>query len=66
MPASCAHFHTSDGVLYNADASTLLWYPEGKEEVQFTVPAGVEEIGDHAFRNAQAEEIVLYELVYAE
>ena len=59
VPASCAYFHTSDGVLYNADASTLLWYPEGKEDVQFTVPVGVEEIGDHAFRNAQAEGIVL-------
>lgn len=59
VPASCTHFSTTDGVLYNADASTLLWFPEGKADEQFTVPSGVQVIGDYAFRNAPASEIFL-------
>ena len=46
-------------MLYNADASTLLWFPEGKADEQFTVPSGVQVIGDYAFRNAPASEIFL-------
>lgn len=59
VPASCTHFCTIDGVLYDADGSTLLWYPEGKKDVRFTVPSGVQALGDYAFRNAAADEIIL-------
>ena len=59
VPASCLRFSTLDGVLYNADASVLLWYPEGKKDATFIVPTGVEALGDYAFRNALADEIFL-------
>lgn len=46
-----------DGVLYNKEASKLIKYPSGKNDTSFTVPHGVEEIGDYAFINANFEEI---------
>ena len=43
------HYKAVDGVLYTADGKTLLRYPNGKPDLHFDVPAGVEAIGSGAF-----------------
>lgn len=50
VPASCAGFCAIDGILYNKDQTTLMWYPERKGGCKFTVPDGVTAIGDYAFQ----------------
>ncbi len=47
-------YKTVDGVLFTRDGKTLLSYPNGKQDAHYDVPAGVERIGDHAFREAEA------------
>ena len=40
-----------DGVLLDKEKKVLIAYPAGKEDEEFKVPEGVEEIGPHAFEN---------------
>lgn len=49
-------FKTVDGVLYSADMSTLIAFPQGREG-SFKIPDGVKIIGDFAFHNAMLSEI---------
>ena len=41
-----------DGVLFTADAKTLITYPTGNEATEYTIPSSVEEIGKYAFANS--------------
>ena len=59
VPASCMRFCTIDGVLYDKSQTALMWYPEGKDDNEFTVPDGVRTIGDYAFRYADIRQIDL-------
>ncbi len=38
-----------DGVLYNSDMTTLLYYPAGRSDTEFTVPETVTSVGRYAF-----------------
>lgn len=42
-------YMTRDGVLFSADGKTLIKYPNGKRDLHYDVPAGVEEIAALAF-----------------
>ena len=42
-------FSSRDGVLFSADGSVLVRYPDGSPALHYDVPAGVREIADHAF-----------------
>ncbi len=42
-----------DGVLYSPDGSVLVLYPSARADLQFTVPAGVKEIGQYAFTDTK-------------
>lgn len=42
-------YSSEDGVLFNADKTTLLQYPMGKKETAYSVPNGVTVIGQSAF-----------------
>ena len=42
-------YSSRDGVLFSADGTVLLWYPDGKKDLHYDVPAGVREIADWAF-----------------
>jgi len=54
------NFCSVDGVLYTKDMKKLVAYPVGREDTSFTVPDGVEEIGERAFMiSPNLEEIVL-------
>ncbi|MBR4081883.1 MAG: leucine-rich repeat protein, partial [Clostridia bacterium] len=51
-----------DGVLYTADGTTLMFYPEGKTATSFATPAGVTTIGQSAFReNGNIKSVTLSE-----
>lgn len=47
--ANSKSFTTVDGVLYDKDKETLVLFPAGKADTEFTVPKTVETIGDYAF-----------------
>ncbi|WP_028519781.1 leucine-rich repeat protein [Ruminococcus flavefaciens] len=52
-------FCSVDGVLYTKDMKKLVAYPAGRDDTSFTVPDGVEEIGERAFAiSPSLEEIV--------
>lgn len=42
-------FEAADGILYSKGRKSLLHYGGGLEATAFTVPAGVEELGDYSF-----------------
>lgn len=45
------YFSSEDGVLFNKDKTKLIQYPLGKESTSYTIPDGVEIIGNSAFRS---------------
>ena len=44
-----ANYSSSDGVLYNKDATTLICYPAGKKDHSYTLPSTVGTIAEGAF-----------------
>lgn len=42
------HYSDIDGVLFNADKTTLLLYPSGKEDISYTIPNGTISITEQA------------------
>ena len=48
------YFATVDGVLYSKDLKTLIAYPTMKNDADFEIPEGVENIGDYAFYNVKS------------
>jgi len=55
-------YSSLDGVLYNSDATKLVFYPGAKEATEFTVPATVKYIAPRAFYdNAILVKVVLSE-----
>lgn len=55
-----AYFSSSDGILYNKDATKLILYPNAKTNADFTVPKSVSVIGSNAFRdNSNLESVVI-------
>lgn len=43
------HYASADGVLYNVDVSSVVWFPLGKTGT-YTLPPSVTSVGDYAFR----------------
>lgn len=58
-------YYSSDdyGVLYNKDKTEIVQYPTGKSETSYTVPAGVEKIGNFSFYSSSLTEIVFSDTV---
>jgi len=55
MVASDNEFLSSqDGVIFNKDKTELLWYPIGKPDTSYTVPASVTKLGRLSFRGVDA------------
>ena len=42
-------YSSRDGVLFSADGTVLIRYPDGKKDLHYDVPAGVTEIAEYAF-----------------
>lgn len=52
------HYSSIDGVLLNADATSIVWFPLGKKG-DYTLPATVNSIGDYAFKECNIEKFIL-------
>ena len=50
VSAANTRFKSIDGVLFNAEATKILWFPLAKQG-DYTLPPTVTEIGEYAFRN---------------
>lgn len=59
VPAGNEAFANVDGVLYNHDITSILWFPENKTTGDFQLPPTVSTIGAYAFRNCHATTILL-------
>ena len=46
-----SYFSSRDGVLFNNDLTTLIYYPAGKQEGTYVIPNSVISIGNSAFSN---------------
>lgn len=53
------HFTSVDGVLFNAEQTTLVKYPAGKGETEYTVPSTVRSIGYESFCSAAVTRVNL-------
>ena len=54
-------YSSKDGVLFNKDKTTIIFYPNEKGDSVYKLPEGVVRIEDYAFRYADTKEIVLPE-----
>ena len=52
-------FSAQNGVLFNADKTTLIMYPEAKKDVSYTVPDGVKSIKNNAFESSQLTSVAI-------
>ena len=52
-------YKSVDGVLFSADGKTLVAYPPAKRDADYTIPSGVEQIGDYAFHSVQVTQITV-------
>lgn len=59
VPAENTNFANSEGVLYNKDITTLIWFPENKTSQEFKLPSTVTTIGAYAFRHCRATSVIL-------
>ena len=50
---------SDNGVLFDKNRETLLFYPSGKQEKSYIVPNGVTTIKEYAFQNKNLEEVIL-------
>lgn len=57
------NFKSENGVLFNADGSILLQYPQAKGEESFSIGYDLKEIGEKAFMNADIKIIDLNNLI---
>lgn len=58
------YYSSVDGILYNKDQTSLIYYPEGKKEVTHTVSENIENIEESAFTNNETlEEVIIPESV---
>ena len=52
-------FSSSEGILYNKNKTTLLIYPEGKDDKTFVIPSTVVKIEDSAFYQSMLESVTI-------
>ncbi len=53
------YYTATDGVLFNADKTELVAYPQGKTDEVYTVPNGVKNILKYAFRSSKLKNVTL-------
>lgn len=52
------HYSSIDGVLLNADATSIVWFPLGKKG-DYILPESITSIGDYAFKECNIENFIL-------
>lgn len=61
VAAGNTHYASVDGVLYNAEKTTLLTFPAAKDALTHSFPVTLESLNDYAFSGYQGESIVVPE-----
>lgn len=59
VDANNESYMSVDGVLFSKDGKTLVAYPAGKTDADYSIPAGVEDITSYAFEDTQLTSINL-------
>ncbi len=60
VDAGNPNYCSQDGCLYNKDMTTLLKYPNGKQDTRFSVPEGVKKITSfYCINNSKLQELIL-------
>lgn len=57
------YYKTIDGVLFDKDELTLVYYPSGNMTESYTIPSTVETVGSYAFMNSNAQHIIISDSV---
>jgi len=58
------NYQSIDGVLYSKDGESLIRYPQGKNDLKFTVPDGVTDVCERAFEGCpHLKEVVISDSV---
>lgn len=65
VDAGNKYYSSVDGILFNKEQTELLRYPSAKEDKAYTVPDGVEYIGEDAFEFTALENVTLPESLKA-
>lgn len=52
-------YKTVDNVVFTADMKKLEYYPQNKKDINYTVPDGVETLGEWAFKDSKIEHLTL-------
>ena len=60
VSADNSSFKSTDGVVFSKDGKTLVAYPVGKGD-EYTIPAGVEQLGEGAFVTAKIKKFAVTE-----
>ncbi|MBR5960997.1 MAG: leucine-rich repeat protein [Clostridia bacterium] len=55
--AEGSNYIVVDGVLFTADGKTLLYYPEGKQDTEYSIPEGTVILGASSFGNPCLEKL---------
>ena len=53
--AEGGNYITVDGVLFTADGKTLVFYPEGKRDTEYSIPEGTEKLGESSVKSSRLE-----------
>ena len=53
VPSSNDYYYAVNGVLFNKSQTEIIKYPQAKTDESYTVPDGVNVIGDYAFSNCE-------------
>ena len=53
------HFKSIDGVLFDKEGKTLIYYPISRKESEYIVPEGVTKIGPRAFEGCTLDKVIL-------
>jgi hypothetical protein len=53
------NYSSINGVLYDKAITSIVWFPQGKDDTSFTLPSSIKTLGQYAFQNCKLHAIVL-------
>lgn len=53
------NYSSVDGVLYDKAVSTIIWFPQGKNDTSFILPSTIKTLGSYAFQSCKLRSVVL-------
>lgn len=53
------NYSSINGVLYDKAVTSIIWFPQGKDDTSFTLPSSIKTLGQYAFQYCKLHAIVL-------